>query len=192
MPGGRERAGCGPVEWAVEASGFHTIGTAKFDYRFSPPASGPHPAGGAPDAGVYEDPIPEPRQVAATEVGLVLLHYAPALPEEQQQQLAELGRGAEEVIVAPAAAPIDDGKQVALTAWEQRQLCTGVDEAVVGAFIRQFAGRGLAKGPSGTASGPVPPVQCQLGDKAHLVPGHRVVPVTKAVLGGRVGSKGIR
>ncbi|MGI9121139.1 MAG: DUF3105 domain-containing protein [Acidimicrobiales bacterium] len=136
------QAVCGPVERAAEASGFHTIGTATFEYRFSPPASGPHPAGNALDDGVYDDPIPEPRQVAAAEVGLVLLQYDSTLPEEQQRQLAEIGRGFEKVIVAPVAVPIDGGKEVALTAWEQRQLCDGVDEGAVRSFVRQFAGRG--------------------------------------------------
>ena len=133
---------CGPVEPAVEPAAFHTVGTAVVDYRFSPPASGPHAAASAPDPGVYDEPIPEARQVAAAEVGMVLLQYDPSLPVDQRQRLAELGRGVDGVIVAPVGSPIDGGRTVAMTAWEQRQLCDGIDEEAARAFVRRFVGRG--------------------------------------------------
>lgn len=133
---------CGPVEPAVEPAAFHTIGTAAVDYRYSPPASGPHAAGSAPAPGVYDEPIPEARQVAAAEVGMVLLQYDPSLPTDQRERLAGVGRGVDGVIVAPVGSPIDDGRLVAMTAWEQRQLCDGVDEEAAQAFVRRFVGRG--------------------------------------------------
>ncbi|HVM03118.1 MAG TPA: DUF3105 domain-containing protein [Acidimicrobiales bacterium] len=135
-------AACGPVERAVEPAGFHTVGTAEVDYRFSPPVAGPHAAGSAPDPGVYDEPIPESRQVAAAEVGTVLLQYDASLAPDERRVLAGFAEGATDVIVAPVGRAIDGGRPVALTAWEHRQLCDAVDPATVRAFIRTFAGRG--------------------------------------------------
>jgi hypothetical protein len=80
--------------------------------------------------------------VYALEGGFVILQYAPALPVAQQQALAGFADSQPFVIVAPAPVPIDDGRLMAMTAWENRQLCDDVSPAAVDAFIARFAGQG--------------------------------------------------
>ncbi len=78
----------------------------------------------------------------ALEGGFVILQYGPSLPAPSVASLRAFAAGQPFVIVAPAATPIDGGRAVALTAWENRQLCDDVSTADVDAFLTRFAGKG--------------------------------------------------
>lgn len=129
---------CSEPEQILEAGGVHVLPGVDITYDHSPPTSGPHQLP-APEAGVSRAPIREPLQVSALEAGLVLVQYQPDLPVDDQASLEELSR-TEGVLVAPAATPIDDDAQVALTAWGVRQLCASVDVDAAQAFVDQWVG----------------------------------------------------
>jgi hypothetical protein len=131
---------CGPTEPALEDEATHVPAGVAVDYEHHPPAAGPHPADVVPVDGVYGAPLSEPEQVAALELGMVVVSYAPTLPADAVAALATLTEEFDDVIVTPAAAAIDDGRLVAAVAWEQRQLCDGVDLAVLRGFIRTWVG----------------------------------------------------
>jgi hypothetical protein len=134
------RAACGPTEPAPEAEATHVPAGVAVDYDHHPPAAGPYPADVFPVDGVYGAPLSEPEQVAALELGMVVVSYAPTLPADDVATLTDLADEYADVIVTPAAATIDDGRLVAAVAWEQRQLCDGVDEAVLRGFVRTWVG----------------------------------------------------
>lgn len=129
---------CSEPEQILEAGGVHVLPGVDITYDHSPPTSGPHQLP-PPEAGISRAPIREPLQVSALEAGLVLVQYQPDLPADGQASLEELS-GTEGVLVAPAATPIDDDAQVALTAWGVRQLCASVDVDAAQAFIDQWVG----------------------------------------------------
>lgn len=80
---------------------------------------------------------------AALELGAVIVHYdAGALPAEAVGALEALAGEDEQVIVTPAASPIDGGRPVALTAWGHRVRCSGADLGAARRFIGDFAARG--------------------------------------------------
>ena len=133
---------CGPTERAPEAEATHVPAGVAVDYDHHPPAAGPHPADVFPVDGVYAVPLSEPEQVAALELGAVVLSYAPALPADDVAALATLADEFADVIVTPAAGGVDDGRIVAAVAWQQRQLCDGIDLAVLRGFIRTWVGIG--------------------------------------------------
>jgi hypothetical protein len=137
-------AACGPTERAPEAASTHVPAGVAVDYEHHPPAAGPHPADVVPVDGVYAAALSEPEQVAALEVGMVVLSYAPTLPAADVAALAALADEYADVIVTPAPTTIDGGRRVAAVAWEQRQLCDGVDLAVLRGFIRTWVGVGAS------------------------------------------------
>jgi hypothetical protein len=132
---------CSAVEHLVEPTQGHVLPGATVSFQHHPPTSGRHLAD-LPARGVHDAPIDEVRQVYALEGGFVILQYGPALPVAQQQALAAFADQQPFVIVAPAAVPIDDGRAVAMTAWENRQLCDDVSPDAVDAFVGRFAGKG--------------------------------------------------
>jgi hypothetical protein len=132
---------CSAVQRLVEPTQGHVLPGAAVSYQHHPPTSGRHLAD-LPTRGVHDAPVPEEQQVYALEGGFVILQYGPALPVAQQQALAAFADRQAFVMVAPAAVPIDDGRAVALTAWENRQLCDDVSSAAVTDFIARYAGKG--------------------------------------------------
>lgn len=141
--GGDVEASCGEVERVVDsrASG-HVLDVDAAKYDHHPPASGPHFGGKPPKPGVYDEPIPEAKQVLSLEVGVVVVQYDEALAGEAGG-LEALARARDDVIVAPAATPIDGGSLVAFTAWQVRRRCDGLSDDVVAdakAWIEEYAG----------------------------------------------------
>jgi hypothetical protein len=132
---------CTAIEHLVEPTEGHVLPGGTVNYQHHPPTSGRHLAD-LPARGVHDAPIEEVSQVYALEGGFVILQYGPALPADGVAALQARADGQPFVIVAPAATPIDDGKPVALTAWENRQLCDAVSAADVDAFVTRFAGKG--------------------------------------------------
>lgn len=130
---------CGPVEQVTEPGGIHVLPGTEVTYELSPPTSGPHLVPG-PDAGRYDEPIPEPRQVSALEAGLVVVQYSDALPAPEVGELRSLSDPA--LVVAPAARALDDDARVAHTAWGIRQLCQAFDPEAAKAFIDEHGGAG--------------------------------------------------
>lgn len=142
--GGGDGASCDDVERLLDSRApTHVIDVEAADYDFHPPTSGPHFGGRPPRPGVYDDPVPEAKQVLALEVGMVVLQYDDVAAEDADR-LEEVAGERDDVIVTPAAKPIDGGRQVAFTAWGLRQRCDGVSEEVVDAaqaFVDDYAGR---------------------------------------------------
>jgi hypothetical protein len=132
---------CTAVERLLEPTEGHVLPGGTVNYQHHPPTSGRHLAD-LPARGVHTEPIPEVSQVYALEGGFVILQYGEALPEAERAELEGFADGQPFVIVAPAAVPIDDGRPVALTAWEHRQLCGDVSAPAIDAFITRFAGQG--------------------------------------------------
>ena len=132
---------CSAVEHLVEPTQGHVLPGAAVSYQHHPPTSGRHLAD-LPARGVHDAPIDESRQVYALEGGFVILQYGPALSADGRAALERFADGQPFVIVAPAAAPNDGGRTVALTAWENRQLCDDVAATAVQSFVTRFAGHG--------------------------------------------------
>jgi len=132
---------CADVAHLVEPTQGHVLPGGTVSYQHHPPTSGRHLAD-LPARGVHDAPIDEVRQVYALEGGFVILQYGPTLPAAQVSALQAFADSQPFVIVAPAATPIDDGKVVALTAWENRQLCDDVSGPAVESFLTRFAGKG--------------------------------------------------
>jgi hypothetical protein len=131
---------CDAVEQLVEPTEGHILPGGTVAYQHHPPTSGRHLAD-LPARGVHTEPIEETRQVYALESGFVLLQYGAGLPAEGRAALEQFAADEVFVIVAPAVA-IDGDRAVALTAWQQRQLCDDVSTEAVGAFVERFAGQG--------------------------------------------------
>ena len=129
---GGDSVACGQIEQILEPrASIHVIPGHEVEYRYRPPTSGPHYASD-PDPGVREDPLPEADQVAALELGKVVVQYSDDVPAAEAAGLGAAASGRTDVIVAPAAGRIDGGRAVAFTAWGLRQRCTG---ASVGAAL---------------------------------------------------------
>lgn len=129
---------CGDVERLIDSSSLHVLPGAEITYEHSPPASGPHQLP-APAAGVQEEPIDEPLQVAALEAGMVVVQYQPTVSPQGVADLEALA-DPDVVIVAPAVRAFDGDAEVAHTSWGRRQLCTSPDVDAAAAFIEAFQG----------------------------------------------------
>lgn len=133
-----EQQACGDVERLIDSSSLHVLPGAEVTYEHSPPASGPHQLP-APSAGVHTEPIGEPLQVAAVEVGMVIVQYQPTVSPPAVAALEALAV-ADGVIVAPAGRAFDDDAEVAHTSWGRRQLCSSADLDAAAAFIEAYQG----------------------------------------------------
>lgn len=132
--GGDGGAGaCLPVERIViPGSNLHVIDGDDVTYEISPPTSGPHQLP-APESGVHDSPVSEPRQVSALEAGMVVVQYGDSVSSDDIDRLRSLA--GDRVLVTPAARVLDDGATVAFTAWVHRQLCSTPDVEAAEAFI---------------------------------------------------------
>lgn len=134
---------CGEVQQLVEPGGsIHVIDPEAARFRHHPPSSGPHFSGKPPRSGVHDEPVAEALQVTALEFGTVVVSYERGLDDGARERLEALADDRDDVLVTPAAAPLDDAATVALTAWERRMLCSEVSIAAAEEFIAEFAGHG--------------------------------------------------
>lgn len=134
---------CGEVERLFEPGGnTHVINPEAARFRHHPPSSGPHFSGNPPRSGVHDEPVAEALQVTALEFGAVVVSYERGLADDARERLEALADDRDDVLVTPAAAPIDGAASVALTAWERRLLCSEVSIAAAEEFIAEFAGQG--------------------------------------------------
>ncbi len=134
---------CGEVERLFESGGnTHVIDPAAARFEHHPPSSGPHFSGNPPRAGVHDEPVAEALQVTALEFGVVVVSYQRGLDDDARGRLETLASDRDDVLVTPAAVPIDDAATVALTAWERRVLCSEVSITAAEEFIAEFAGEG--------------------------------------------------
>jgi len=107
-----------------------------------PPASGP-PARAARPRSYARAPSPE-SLVGAIRRGIVVIHYRPALGEEERERLEELQ------LAIPAGTIVTPNAEmpylVAVTAWRRRLGCERFEATTVDA-IRLFRGRFIGLGP---------------------------------------------
>lgn len=141
---GGDTVGCGEVERLRESrADTHVVDVDVARYDHHPPSSGPHFSGRSPEPGVHDAPVPEAKQITALELGFVVIQYDEDAAADADA-LDALAEGRDDVIVAPAATPIDGDRHVAFTAWTLRQRCDGVSDAVIDdaeAFVADHAGR---------------------------------------------------
>ena len=138
-PTAESEGACGPVIDGLERDGDHVPTGTPVEFETSPPTGGDHYAEPGPKPGVYDDePLTEPAQVAALEVGYVVMNYDPT--QLDAGGVAELGAVAEDnfgVLVTPQAAPLDDGAAVAFTSFGVLQLCSELDVDAASGFIAE-------------------------------------------------------
>jgi len=126
---------CEQAEPGPESEGVHVPAGTPIDYLSSPPTGGDHYADPGPKPGVYEQPLSEPHQVAALEVGYVVVNYDPdQLDDREVAQLAGVADSNFGVLLTPQAAPMDGGAAVGVTAQGRIQLCDRADPAAVDSF----------------------------------------------------------
>lgn len=116
------------------------------DYPSAPPTSGRHnptplPAGAKKFYSRQESPPPE-RAVHNLEHAYVVLWYDKTVGKDQLTQLEQAANsGPAKFIVVPwDRADFPDNKHIVLTAWGERQQCSGVSGEVIQSFIQQFGG----------------------------------------------------
>ncbi|MGH8872998.1 MAG: DUF3105 domain-containing protein [Acidimicrobiia bacterium] len=63
-------------------------------YNSDPPTSGPHSGTQAP-CGIYRQPVPDVAYLHSMEHGAIVVQYDPGLPQEQIEELEEIGRSSE-------------------------------------------------------------------------------------------------
>jgi hypothetical protein len=130
---------CRGVEQAPETlASEHVADDAVVAYDHRPPAAGPH-GESLPEAGIHDDAVPYVQQVAALELGFVVLQYDPALAPGAAEQLAPMAAEIPELVLTPSPGPIDGGAAIAATTWQRRELCDAVDLDELRAF---YADRG--------------------------------------------------
>jgi hypothetical protein len=116
------------------------------DYPAAPPTSGRHnptplPAGAKKFYSRADSPPPE-RAVHNLEHAYTVLWYDKTVPDDQVKLLQQVGdSGPAKFIVVPwDRADFPDDKHIVLTAWGERQQCSGVSGAVIQSFIDHFGG----------------------------------------------------
>lgn len=135
-------ASCGTIERLFEPASYHVLSGVEVSYRHHPPTSGPHTST-RPEPGIHDEALPEAEQVAALELGMVILHHEPgAVTGEERATLEGLAERHGQVIVTPAARPIEGDEPLAFTAWSVRQRCEALSVEAAEAFIERFVGRG--------------------------------------------------
>lgn len=132
---------CGPVETIPIQGEGHLVGDQEppVDYNSTPPTSGWHTSGDVAFA-VYgpDQALTEPEQVTVLELGGVVISYHD-ISEQDVATLEQLV--AEEYSDVAALTPYDrlDEGEVAMTAWGKVQVCEGVDQDAIAAFVDAYA-----------------------------------------------------
>lgn len=137
-PDGDVLAACEPAERPTLQEGSHLLGDQPppVPYSSSPPTSGWHSSGRAPDPGAWPDGLTEPAQVLVLEQGGVVVAYDPGLADDQLSELLRLPETVEGVWVTPYE---DMPAPVTLTAWGVLQRCDTVSAEDVAAFRDEHA-----------------------------------------------------
>lgn len=150
--------GCGEIQDVPgEGRGHIQPGSSPPTYGTRPATSGPH-SGSAlpPNVRVYDEEVPEALAVHNLEHAYVFVYYRAegqgALPQNIRDELADLARGEQKVILAPYS-QLPEGTSLSFVAWTKLQECSGVtdgDAAVLAAqgFIKRFRGTTNAPEPS--------------------------------------------
>jgi drug/metabolite transporter (DMT)-like permease len=105
------------------------------DYLSEPPTSGPHLTT-EPPSGAQDEPISNPLQLTALEVGRAIVQYRPDdLSSADVEQLEDLATDI--VVVAPNP---DLPEPIVLTAWTWKQTCSTVDGPAIETFAEEHTG----------------------------------------------------
>lgn len=146
--GGSAAGGCGADTRDLLDPGSLTHllpGAPEPTYTTDPPTSGPHLAG-ATVAGVQDDPLPRPVQVAVLEAGGVVIQHTGEVSSGDLRRLRRLATRS--VIVAPNP---DLEDPVVATAWRHRLVCGSASGAALDAlerFVDAHEGKGPEQDPT--------------------------------------------
>jgi hypothetical protein len=113
-------------------SRLHTTGPVQ--YPPNPPVGGDHNPVWL-NCGIYDQPVPNENAVHSLEHGAVWITYQPNLPSSAVEQLRQLVRGQQFVILSPydnLPAP------VVASAWGVQLLLTGADDARLPRFLKKY------------------------------------------------------
>jgi hypothetical protein len=108
--------------------------TAPVQYAQNPPVGGDHNPVWL-NCGIYDQPVPNENAVHSLEHGAVWITYQPNLPSAAVEQLRQLVRGRQFVILSPyenLPAP------VVASAWGVQLLLTGADDARLPRFLKKY------------------------------------------------------
>ncbi len=147
-----DAAGCdGVAGFASEGRDHLQPGETYDRYRTVPPLSGPHAAQPLPSSpAVFTTQPAKESLVHNLEHGYVVIWYAGPAAGDVDRLVASV-RGVEKVLVTPISyASLPDGAHVAITAWQQRTLCSRLDGAVVRAVTDYL--RSHSRAPEPTAA----------------------------------------
>lgn len=137
-------ASCGPIQTTADQGRAHLNPGQSYDYGGgNPPSSGPHDPEPMPP-GIYDNPIPETREVHSLEHGYIIIHYN-GIPSSEVQQLASIvQQDSRKMILAPFPAMTN---KITLTAWDHLQTCGGVNIQAIRNFVAQFRDQGPEQTP---------------------------------------------
>jgi hypothetical protein len=108
--------------------------TAPVKYAQNPPVGGDHNPVWL-NCGIYDQPVPNENAVHSLEHGAVWVTYQPSLPSAAVEQLRQLVRGREFVILSPydnLPAP------VVASAWGVQLQLTGADDTRLSRFLKKY------------------------------------------------------
>jgi hypothetical protein len=137
-------AKCGDVEsFPNEGRNHLNPGEPTPVYGTVPPTSGTHDPNPWPP-GIYDNPVEVARAVHSMEHGYVIIWYN-GISSDEINQLASIVRSdSRKLILTPFH---NMSYKIALTAWQHRQTCDGVNEAAIRSFINQFRDQGPEQTP---------------------------------------------
>lgn len=132
-------ADCGQVDFPGLQSGSHLIGDIEppVPYNSTPPTSGWHRSG-APPAGVFSEPLPEPAQVSTLEAGGVVVTYHD-LADEDLQMLQDMVRTRYADRVALTSYDAIEPGSIAFTSWGALQHCDALDLDALDSYVADYA-----------------------------------------------------
>jgi hypothetical protein len=140
-----DEAGCGSVESPELQEAKHIeAGTEHDPYSSNPPTSGPHYAAPlAPiDPGFYTNDIEAEKVIHNLEHGMIVIWYRPDAPQATKTAVEAAVDEQPLATVAVPWADIEEGNDVAITAWGKLQNCAQVSKDVVDDFRAEFQGKG--------------------------------------------------
>jgi hypothetical protein len=123
--------------------------TAPVQYSQNPPVGGDHNPVWL-NCGIYDQPVPNENAVHALEHGAVWITYQPSLRAAAVEQLRQLVRGREFVILSPydnLPAP------VVASAWGVQLQLTGADDARLPRFLKKYVKGPQTREPGGVCAG---------------------------------------
>ena len=127
-----EQANIPGVQTFGDLSRQHTTGSVQ--YPQNPPVGGDHNSVWL-NCGIYDQPVPNENAVHSLEHGAVWITYQPNLPASAVEQLRQLVRGKQFVILSPydnLPAP------VVASAWSTQLLLNGADDPRLPRFLKKY------------------------------------------------------